>query len=71
MLLGPHDRLTVWELDWLVPFPLSVAVVGPDALFTNARLPGELPAVWGENVTVKETLVPAARVNGKVMPARV
>lgn len=70
MLLGPHERLTLWELDWLVPLPLSVAVVELEASLTNARLPGELPAAWGENVTVKEMLFPAARVNGKVMPAR-
>lgn len=47
-----------------------MALGSGEALLTNARLPGELPAVCGVNVTVKETLFPAASVNGNVIPVR-
>jgi hypothetical protein len=39
-----------------------------EASLINVRLPGELPADCGINVTVKETLWPAATVTGNVIP---
>jgi hypothetical protein len=54
-----------------VPVPLSTVLGSVEALLTKSRLPGELPAVCGENVTVKETLFPAATVTGKLIPLRV
>ena len=49
--------------------PENVSLAGEfDALLAKEMLPGALPAACGVKVTVKETLVPAAKVSGKVIP---
>jgi hypothetical protein len=54
--------------DW-VPVPVSVWVVGElGALLINEVLPDAAPEAWGEKVTVKGALCPAASVTGKVIP---
>jgi hypothetical protein len=42
-----------------------------EARLANERLPEELPAACGANVTVKGMLCPAAMVTGNVIPLRV
>ena len=50
--------------------PLSVVLGSAEALLTNSRLPGELPALVGVNFTLKEALCPAVSVNGKEIPLK-
>ena len=67
-MLASHDRSTLcWEV-W-APLPVRVSVAGEfDASLKNEMLPLELPEDAGVKVTPKDTLLPAATVDGKVIP---
>ena len=42
-----------------------------DALLTKESLPDAAPLLWGANLTVRETLLPAETVMGNVAPLKV
>ena len=51
------------------PVPVTASEVGEfAALLRNEMFPETAPVAWGANVSVKETLWPAAIVTGKLIP---
>ena len=46
-------------------------VVELDALLTKESFPDAAPLLWGTNLTVRETLLPAETVMGNVAPLKV
>jgi hypothetical protein len=66
--LGVQVKATVW-LTGVVPVPESATTNGEFvALLTTVTVPTRLPAEAGVNVTLKEVVWPAARLNGSVIP---
>ena len=69
-VLGLHESETVCCT--ICPVPLKVPERSEsEALLINERLPETAPLTNGENVTVKATLCPAARVRGRLRPPTV
>jgi hypothetical protein len=65
-VLGSQERATLWGA---IAVPVKVSTAGEfPALLAKETFPDEVPAACGVNVTVNDTLFPAATVTGNVMP---
>src|SRR4051812_40749962 len=73
VVLSVQERATVWSMAAAaLPAPLRACeATEPGVSVTNDKLAVAVPALCGENFTVKGTLCPAVTVTGKVSPLTV